>query len=48
MIYHFPATDEPVDQADIIDGCPIIQIAHFDPQAATSPLSSAQQVELWC
>ena len=37
MIYQLPALDEPLDQGDIIDGCPILQIAGFDPKNPTSP-----------
>jgi len=37
MIYQLPAVDQPVDQGDIIDGCPILQVALFDPQDAAAP-----------
>ena len=37
MIYDVPATTLPVDQGDIIDGCPILQIAQFDQQNPDSP-----------
>jgi hypothetical protein len=37
VIYSLPSANDPVDQGDIIEGCPILQIASFDPQAPTSP-----------
>jgi hypothetical protein len=37
MIYLLPAADQPVDQGDLIDGCPILQVASFDPQNAATP-----------
>lgn len=37
MIYFFPSTNAPLDQGDIIEGCPILQIASFDLQTPTSP-----------
>lgn len=37
MINQFPSPEEPIDQGDLIDGCPIVQIAHFDPNTPTSP-----------
>ena len=37
MIYQLPALGDPLDQGDIIEGCPILQIAEFDPQNPTSP-----------
>jgi hypothetical protein len=30
MVYDTPATDEPIDQGDIVDGCPIFGIANFE------------------
>jgi hypothetical protein len=29
MIYHFPASEEPLDQGDIIDGCPVVAVTDF-------------------
>lgn len=29
MIYRCPARDAPVDQGDIIDGCPVLRVAQF-------------------
>lgn len=37
MIYHVPALGLSVDQGDIIDGCPILQIVEFDQQNPGSP-----------
>jgi hypothetical protein len=37
MIYVLPAPDAPIDQGDIVDSCPILQIAHFDLRAPDSP-----------
>jgi hypothetical protein len=37
MIYSRPGPDDPVDQGDIIEGCPILQIASFDLKASASP-----------
>jgi len=31
MIYHAPTQDEPVDQGDLIDGCPVVSISVFEP-----------------
>src|SRR5438132_7918198 len=30
MIYRLPPTDDPIDQGDVIEGCPIPWIAGFD------------------
>ena len=37
MIYQLPTAEEPLDQGDIIDGCPILQVALFDPQQPATP-----------
>jgi hypothetical protein len=37
VIYASPSVQDPVDQGDIIDSCPILQIASFDPSAPSSP-----------
>jgi len=37
MIYKLPATDSPVDQGDIIDGCPGLEVAEFDPGTTLAP-----------
>ena len=37
MIYQLPSPALPVDQGDIIDGCPILQIARFDERNPDSP-----------
>lgn len=29
MIYPFPAADEPLDQGDLIDGCPVVAVTDF-------------------
>ena len=30
MIYRLPAVDEPLDQGDIIDQCPVVRVTDFD------------------
>ena len=37
MIYRVPGLDDAVDQGDIVDDCPIVQIAEFDPEEPASP-----------
>jgi len=37
MIYQRPPTDSPVDQGDIIDGCPVLRVTRFDVQQPDSP-----------
>ena len=37
MIYQLPASEEPVDQGDVVDGCPILQVALFDPETPEAP-----------
>lgn len=37
MIYHVPSPTLPLDQGDIIDGCPILQIIKFDRRNPDSP-----------
>jgi len=37
MIYLFPDPDAPVDQGDVVDDCPILQITHYDLQLPGSP-----------
>jgi hypothetical protein len=37
VVYTFPSPNDPVDQGDVIEGCPILQIASFDLQAPASP-----------
>jgi hypothetical protein len=37
MIYQLPPPNAPLDQGDIVDGCPILQIVLFDAQAPDSP-----------
>lgn len=31
MIYHAPTPNEPLDQGDLIDGCPVVSISAFQP-----------------
>lgn len=38
MIYRLPPPDAPVDQADLIDRCPLLSISSFDVQALESVL----------
>ncbi|MDA1051928.1 MAG: hypothetical protein O3C40_15790 [Planctomycetota bacterium] len=37
MIYQRPPTDAPVDQGDIIEGCPVLRVTRFDVQQPDSP-----------
>jgi hypothetical protein len=37
VIYQMPAIHDPLDQGDIIDGCPVLQIARFDTANPNSP-----------
>jgi hypothetical protein len=37
MIYRRPPLDAPVDQGDVIDGCPLVIIAEFDPANPSTP-----------
>jgi len=37
VIYDVPALTLPLDQGDIIDGCPILQITEFDEENPNSP-----------
>ena len=30
MIYDLPTCEDPVDQGDIIDGCPVLRISRFN------------------
>jgi hypothetical protein len=49
MIYRLPAPEEAVDQGDILDGCPFLSVAAFDPQTLTpteSKLTSGRAVVL--
>jgi hypothetical protein len=32
MIYRLPAPDEPLDQGDIIQGCPLVIVESYDPE----------------
>ena len=34
MIYQRPSADAPVDQGDLIDGCPLLVISNFDAQTS--------------
>jgi hypothetical protein len=35
MIYNVPLPDDPLDQGDIVDGCPVLQIVTFDRENPT-------------
>jgi len=37
MIFAMPALLDPVDQGDIIDGCPAISVKSYDPASASRP-----------
>jgi hypothetical protein len=37
VIYQFPAAHAPLDQGDVIDGCPVLQIAKFDSRNPIAP-----------
>jgi hypothetical protein len=36
MVYSAPDTTDPLVQGDIIDDCPVVEVASFDPDAAAS------------
>jgi hypothetical protein len=31
MIFRLPTAEEPIDQGDVVDGCPVTALAQFDP-----------------
>lgn len=37
MIYSLPHTHAPIDQGDIVDGCPIVKIKRFDLRTPAAP-----------
>ncbi len=37
MIYSLPVPDQPLDQADIVDGVPLLEIKNFDVRASDNP-----------
>lgn len=37
MIFQSPRVDEPIDQGDIVDGCPILSLDQYDPESVTAP-----------
>lgn len=37
VIYQIPTPELCLDQGDIIEGCPILQIASFDPEDPEAP-----------
>src|SRR5437879_4521702 len=42
MIYRLPAADEPLDQGDIIQGCPLVVVESYDPdQPERLPITGA-------
>lgn len=38
MIYRRPQLDAPVDQGDVIDGCPLVTVSQFDPVSPATPV----------
>jgi hypothetical protein len=36
MIYRAPSPEDPLDQGDITDGCPLVYVSRFDPENLTS------------
>ncbi len=47
MIYEFPPPNAPLDQGDIVEGCPILQILTFDPQSPTAGRRKARVQPLY-
>jgi hypothetical protein len=42
MIYRLPAPDEPLDQGDLIQGCPLVVVENYDPgQPERLPVAGA-------
>jgi hypothetical protein len=37
VIYHIPASDDPLDQADIVSTCPILSLTEFDFEEVKAP-----------
>jgi hypothetical protein len=49
MIYDSPLPDDPIDQGDIIDGCPILHVADFDvDELGRLDLDSLEIQGAWC
>lgn len=44
MIYRLPPLDDPLDQGDIIEACPILELTEYDPDGK-GPLSSTYAVQ---
>src|SRR5262249_45478245 len=38
MIYMAPDGNAPIDQADLVDGCPVLSLEEYDPDAQSPPL----------
>ena len=45
MIYDAPAPEEPIDQGDIVDGCPIFGIAGFESDALDAGIPDGLEIE---
>jgi hypothetical protein len=45
MIYDVPASHEPVDQGDIIDGCPVLRISQFSVGDLLLELAASLEIE---
>ena len=37
MIYQAPGKNDPVDQADLVDGCPVLSLEEYDPDTQNPP-----------
>jgi hypothetical protein len=37
VIYHAPTPDQPLDQADIVEACPVLTLTTFDLDALKPP-----------
>ena len=37
VVYSNPATSEPIDQGDLIDGCPILEVTAFNIERSDRP-----------
>jgi len=45
MIYDLPARDDPVDQGDIIDGCPVLRISQFSVRDLLLEVADSLEIE---
>jgi hypothetical protein len=47
MIYKLPAPEDPIDQGDLIDGCPVVRVTGFQPdQLDTATVELDKQITI--